>query len=374
MSILVEKVQKRKYTGRQIIAELSSYIRENEHAAGIRLPTDEQLARRYGVSLKTVQRAMSVLTERGLVLRRRGQGTYCCEAQKKQKKQKIGLFLWQRNHLDPYPDLSHTLFDALTVEMTNSLEAANFDCSLILEDTENKAKLRLFKTDLAQFDLVIAAAGVLETAEAYLRNSPTPVILINDDVVHPGPWHQVVYDYSPGFEAALRHFMKQGKRRFFVSALYKADVSRRRLEALREVARRLGLDDQALLVYEGASELVSTLLAGRKCAEHYCRERLYHYPVISTSDYITYGFLSHTKEQGLQAGRDFQLISYDNLEGELEKNSLKLDFSAISHPLREARLALVKMAEELTDKQKKTEPYYRVYMVPAKNLVLRSSS
>lgn len=146
------------------------------------------------------------------------------------------------------------------------------------------------------------------------------------------------------------------------------------MQVLREVAEKLGLNEDALIIYEGSSELLSTLLAGRDCAAHYCRQRLFDCPVISTSDYITYGFLSYTKEQGLEAGRDFQLISYDNLEAELKNPSLKLGFSAITHPLKNACEALVDLAENLMRKREQNQKYHQVYMVPAKELVLRSSS
>lgn len=72
-------------TGSQAGA-LPAYLRIAEHltieigagrlAAGDRLPPERSLAARYGVSMMTLRKALGVVTERGLIERRRGSGNY----------------------------------------------------------------------------------------------------------------------------------------------------------------------------------------------------------------------------------------------------------------------------------------------------------
>jgi GntR family transcriptional regulator len=65
---------------------LPAYLRIAEHltieigtgrlSSGDRLPTERDLAARYGVSMMTLRKALAVVTERGLIARRQGSGNY----------------------------------------------------------------------------------------------------------------------------------------------------------------------------------------------------------------------------------------------------------------------------------------------------------
>ncbi|MGK9167578.1 phosphonate metabolism transcriptional regulator PhnF [Inquilinus limosus] len=61
---------------RQISATLEQEIRDGEHPAGARLPTEAELSERFGVNRHTVRRAMAELEEQGLVDVTQGRGTF----------------------------------------------------------------------------------------------------------------------------------------------------------------------------------------------------------------------------------------------------------------------------------------------------------
>lgn len=61
---------------RQIATELEDEIRDRRLMSGARLPTEMQLARRFGVNRHTVRRAVGALEEAGLVRAERGRGTF----------------------------------------------------------------------------------------------------------------------------------------------------------------------------------------------------------------------------------------------------------------------------------------------------------
>lgn len=65
---------------RRLWSELRSQILEGTYAAGIALPTEAELAERFGVSRQTVRRAFQDLVTEGLVLRVPGRGTFAIEA------------------------------------------------------------------------------------------------------------------------------------------------------------------------------------------------------------------------------------------------------------------------------------------------------
>src|SRR5882757_11094446 len=57
---------------RVIAAELRAAVRQGEYRDGGRLPSEERLAARYGVSRGTVRQALAVLRAEGTVTSRRG--------------------------------------------------------------------------------------------------------------------------------------------------------------------------------------------------------------------------------------------------------------------------------------------------------------
>jgi GntR family transcriptional regulator len=60
----------------QLAEELLAQIREGAYNAGEKLPSEHELAARYGVGRPTVRQATDALIQRGLLVRKRGSGTY----------------------------------------------------------------------------------------------------------------------------------------------------------------------------------------------------------------------------------------------------------------------------------------------------------
>mgnify|MGYP003406684451 CR=1 FL=1 len=60
----------------QLAEELLAQIRSGSLGAGAKLPGEHQLAERYGVGRPTVRQATDSLIQRGLLVRKRGSGTF----------------------------------------------------------------------------------------------------------------------------------------------------------------------------------------------------------------------------------------------------------------------------------------------------------
>ena len=63
----------------QLAELLQERIRSGEYPAGVRIPSEPELARTYGIGRPTVRQATDVLVRRQLVERRRGSGTFVVE-------------------------------------------------------------------------------------------------------------------------------------------------------------------------------------------------------------------------------------------------------------------------------------------------------
>ena len=63
---------------RQLADSLLARIRDGEYRVGARIPSEHQLAERFGVGRPTVRQATDLLIREGLLRRRRGAGTFVC--------------------------------------------------------------------------------------------------------------------------------------------------------------------------------------------------------------------------------------------------------------------------------------------------------
>ncbi|MBU0697821.1 MAG: GntR family transcriptional regulator, partial [Proteobacteria bacterium] len=67
---------------RQLADILLAAIRAGEYPPGFRLPSESSLATRYGIGRPTVRQATELLVRRGLLVRKRGSGTFVGKEQK----------------------------------------------------------------------------------------------------------------------------------------------------------------------------------------------------------------------------------------------------------------------------------------------------
>lgn len=72
---------------RQLSDLLAAKIRRGEYRPGGRIPSEHQLAAAFGIGRPTARQAVDVLVRKGMLTRRRGSGTFVCEAQ-----QEVDLF------------------------------------------------------------------------------------------------------------------------------------------------------------------------------------------------------------------------------------------------------------------------------------------
>lgn len=360
-----------KYSERKIAAALESYIVDYELAEGVQLSPTPALAKKYGVSAKTVHRAINRLVKKDMVYRIRGSGTYVRNHGCPAEALNVGLFLWKQP--SELSVLDHAAFDYFTDDLMMKIRHHGHKLELFLDSISNKNDCHINKMSIDKFDVIVVAAGILEVAEERLRRFRGHVILINDDIIHPGPWHQVIYDYHAGFSKALEYLRQQGIKRIFVPGSAGMETTVRRYQALEEEALRLGYKHDDLTFYGGdCGTLKMMVMAGRDCGKYYLNNFSRDTAIISVSDYLSVGILDIFKEQGVVIGRDVKLVSYDNLESRMPDHELGLNFTGITHPLKEFADSTVRMLNDLI--RQKEPDMYRVYIVPAHDFIIRDSA
>lgn len=344
-----------------IASFLEKEIIENEIANGVKLPSATQLAKKYNVSSKTADRALSLLVKKNLIYRKRGCGNFVKNNRPAWKSLYVALFC---NALQSPQgdDLTH-MFTKLVCQ---KLKEHSIKYDIFVEHLQKGTILN--KEEFYKYDALIMPAGAALLAKDELSKYDSDIIIFADDIVHMGNWHQIVFDYMPGFKKALEYCLGKHKRKFFVP-IGNTTIFERRTNAFLDAAKSLGINSKDIVVFNAniEDELAASLV-GEMGAKYFIENKLNDHVIITTSDFATYGMMKVFKENSYIQNRDFFLISYDNLSEYLEGEKLNLDVNSITHPLQEHADALCVMLESIT--RKKTN-YFQAYFTAATNLVIR---
>ena len=112
-----------------IFDKLCNDIIKGHYKPGDKLPTEHELARIFQTSRPTIGRAMRDLQQKGLIIRRQGQGTFVMQSAKPNN-QTFGLLVhWQ---IRPVQTTSSTIFGVMVPELLKY--ASHFGYSLLLND------------------------------------------------------------------------------------------------------------------------------------------------------------------------------------------------------------------------------------------------
>lgn len=353
-----------KYTSRRIAALLEQYIIENQIATGVKIDSAAQLARKYAVSAKTADRALNLLARRNLITRIHGRGNFVKAYGETYNNKRVAFFC---NVMHNPQDESIFSTGIILVEICCSiLKEYGIKYELLFKDDLFSRNSLLSESDFIKYDALLMSSMYRTCISDFACKVPGNLILYGDDKVHIGPWHQVVYDYEPGFLKALQYCLKHHYRKFFIPG-FSREVVRHRHQALLSVARKLKIPYSNFQFYY-ANEYSSAILAGQNCARYFLQNKLNDHVIISSSDLITLGMVDVFKQQNLVNNSDYRIISYDNMQELFTDGKINLDMNSIIHPIHKHAEALCSL---LLDLLKKDTCFYRTYFTPATELIIR---
>lgn len=361
-----------KFTGMDIVQDIEKQILDRKLVRGVRLETSRELAQRYAVSQKTVERAMRHLCHRGLISRVRGKGTFVLSCIPMFHKQRVCFLTFlQETFMEDSQGAFYAAFGHLEQQIQQQLFEAGYNLDHITENTVRaESRDALLCTRLEKYDTVIAPAGAQDYADQILRSCQSRKILIGDDEIRHGPWHQIVYDYRPGFAKAVQFFRKKWVRKIISVGFTNDETSVHRLDVFREEAIRHGYATEDIVDYFEENSLISRFFAGQNFAEYYLGRRLFDHAIFSSSDFLMIGMMMVFQKRGVVPGRDFQLISYDNFESHLNHPDFQFGIPGITHPQDAMVKALISMLGNL-DKSENEDEFYQSYFVPAHEFIIR---
>lgn len=194
-----------------IAQSLEVMIREGDFSSG-KLPAESELMKRYKVGKITVYKALSLLVEKGLLVRVKGSGTFIKGCEPGNKSERLN----SRNVLVIMHTTGHVyskLFDAIRRELSNAgLVTLSIDLDLASCDVRQKAHLTTI--------LNSGIHGVIIYGDAYWENPvmlnypeiPTVFVGHYDYSGTPANGMGVFFDYEAGVYLATKHLLELGRR------------------------------------------------------------------------------------------------------------------------------------------------------------------
>lgn len=190
---------------------LMDAIADGKFSLGQQLPTENELAGEYGVTRRTLRKALDIVEDKGIISREKGRGTFVTQPDSSvQEKTHSLLFIG-----DYQAHLYKDIYCEITAECQHQqFSVVPFKPDIPLDDAERFKRL---KELTAQADQIICCGPAFECVDSY-NYKPSPVRIIHDQhVKHPG--YYVKLDVQQALEVATGHLIDLGHKKIaFIGA------------------------------------------------------------------------------------------------------------------------------------------------------------
>ncbi len=285
-------------------------ILEDVYAPDSMIPSERELMRAHDVSRTTVRRAVQMLVDEGLVLRRAGSGTYVVKAESRIR----------AVELDSGKTLCliiPTFANPLYADVVDGIERAARGSGYVLitsqseyQPTTENARLFAMARDPSIRGAIVVPSDVNRPAAGALG-----FVRANKPLVYLGRWPNdieadgVRIDYDESARIAVRHLLEMGHRRiaYVEGAPRLAGFSM--LPGYRGALSAAGISPERSLVRiqdEPSEE------AGQKAIAALVAERVLFSAVFVRNDVTAIGVVRGLREAGLRVPRDVSVVSVND--------------------------------------------------------------
>ena len=285
----------------QIVEALLEQIRDGRLEPGARVPSQNELAKMYGVSEITSRRALRELEERGAVRRIRGKGTFVSVQPKPGRvRGHIGFVL--QHPLDVNEQVYNPYFMAA---LRGAAAAAALHGYKVTFQTVDAGQGLL---DAGHFDAWILGGTLHRPAVEALVKKRKPVVTLTSyfpDLDAP----VVSFDNVAGGFLATSHLIELGHEDI---AIVCPDQDSRREFGGRLRGYQLAMEQHELQVGEGSfAHSLTTEAAGCEAAYALLRKRR-PTAIVAATDTIALGVLKAASRLGLRVPEDLSVVGYDD--------------------------------------------------------------
>ena len=299
---------------------------------GAKLPTMAELSVELGISVMTLNRALSELEAQGIVVRRQGSGTYVAD----ELSQTAVALVYDRDVFGPdaSPFCSLLLHEATKLAESNN---EKFNLYLTTPEIEGEPVGPPIPFDLDEAIRTKRLGGVLfagesnPTALQWVLNQGVPLVALSHAPVAP---FRVRIDHAKVAEMGVRELAKRGCKRIALwipagvgigadevgGSFEELDAFKSALEVSGlKTDEKLVLNRQQLSANVPETPLGSNREQGRAAAQAVFGGAKKNWPdgVVCLDDMMTLGALPEMKKLGVEVGRDVQFASHTNVGSSL---------------------------------------------------------
>lgn len=286
-------------------------IADERWTIGTKLPTEPELAQSYAVGLNTVRRAVGLLVDEGIVVRRQGSGTYVASLPAAQRRRLLGVLVPSTSYY--YPRVIEGIERAATAA----------GAGVILASSENRLSLEREQTrrllDNGVDGLILVPnLNLSDDPQAHvdaLRRLPVPYVLVErrPPVPEPDdPTSYVVTHHAGGVFSAVRHLVGLGHTRIGYLGRLRTGTADVITEGYAHATAALGVErvPEAVVQHaEWTNEEIHDYAA-------MCRERGIT-AVFCHGDRDAAMLLGHARRLGMRVPQELAVVAYDDDVAEL---------------------------------------------------------
>lgn len=340
-----------------IAERLHDQIKSKKLKSGTPVKSFREIAEEYGVSVKTARSAVLELVKDDILYLEQGRGTFVKHYSGQERELKIGCTV--SSFVGEERD---GVTNMLIKDGQNTIDyLKSHNCSVRhIPNIVVKDSFELAKYIDGLDGLLICAIHVNLSECQSLCKLKIPAVIFHSESQWNLPFNQIVPDHHIAMREMFEH-IKPGQYDHIILLhhYYKNHLSRR--DAFAECAVEAGIPEQQLDFrqieeeYAYSEGLKTAALPGRKF-------------IFSVSNRITAPFYNAMKDQGLTAGHDYDLVTYDN---PLESGNLELaNVTYIDYSHKNSSIAASKLL--INEIRKKTN-FIHIIKLPTQ-LVIKDSA
>lgn len=291
---------------KKIAENIRETIVRNHLKAGTRLLSAKRLAQECRVSLKTAQNALALLVEKGIVYRIGGSGTFVGPRPQATRTLKIGCTLRSISE-----NRNENLNVFLNYPADHALEyLREHNCEIRYLPTEIYHMNEDISSYLTGLDGILLSGTAVSMDECFqLYSLKIPCVVFQSDSLMDYPVSQVLPDHLTGIRKIFQLSPKRYSGLVAVCGNFPNGLARR--DAFRKVALEYGYTQKEITEISLEFHQPNAYILGRNLADH-CNGKL----IFSCSDCYTADMIRALEAAGKKFGQDYEIIGYDNSEGE----------------------------------------------------------
>ncbi|MEG2353865.1 MAG: LacI family DNA-binding transcriptional regulator [Clostridium sp.] len=218
------------------------------------------------------------------------------------KSQTIGVLL---------PDIENPFFSELFRAIEDRANTLNYNVFLCNTDNDEKKENKYLELLIGRLvdGIIIVSEGHIEATLKFLKNNNIPYVVVDRQINDRRDYNGVYCCNKDGIYKAVEYLYSQGRRNIaFVTGPIELEVSRRRLEAYKDITERYGIYSSEN-VFKGNFKL-----SGGICATE---DIINHMPsfdaIMYSNDFMAIGGMKVLKKRGYRIPEDVSVIGYDNI-------------------------------------------------------------